>query len=123
MADIIVDKIEGEEKGQRVYYETRTMLDRLLGINIREIENACNRTANSYREKWGAKNPMDRMIEENLSNLTYGEGIRELYPPFMLTRPHTIHIDIQNSFDASNPEGCANVTTTIENPLNLTLRW
>jgi Zn-dependent metallo-hydrolase RNA specificity domain len=34
------------------------------------------------------------MIEENLPNKTYEEGIRELYPDFLLTTPLSIHIQI-----------------------------
>ena len=75
LTDIIVDRIEGLEEGLKVYCEIIRMFDRLLSIDLDEIESACNRTANLYREKWVAKNPMDRMIEENLSNLTYEEGL------------------------------------------------
>ena len=50
-----------------------------------------------------------------MTNLTYEEGIRELDPPFVLTRLNSIRINILNLHDPSNPKVCARVTTTVVN--------
>ena len=94
MTDICVDTIDGGTKGQTVYSETKRILDRLFSLDLHHIENECNRVANSYRDDWSTKNPNDFMIDFHLKHTTYENGIKELYPPFLLTAPSTVHIQV-----------------------------
>jgi hypothetical protein len=94
LTEIYVDRIDGGAKGQKVCSETRQILDRLLSVDLHVIENECNIVANLYREKWTLKNPNDFMIEYGLEHTIYKSGIRELYPPFSLTAPLTIQIQV-----------------------------
>jgi hypothetical protein len=94
LTDIYVDRIDGGTKGQTVFSETRRILDKLFSIDLHRIENECNKVANLYRDKWARKNPNDFMIEEDLQHTTYENGIRELHPPFSLTAPSIVHIQV-----------------------------
>jgi hypothetical protein len=86
LTDIYIDRIDGSTNGQTVCSETKTILERLFSLDLHHIENECNRVADLYSEKWSAKNPDDFMIkEDDLDHTTYKSGIRELYPPFLLT--------------------------------------
>jgi hypothetical protein len=89
-----VDTVGGGAKVQIVSSTTQRILRQLMAIPIQRIEEECNRVANMYRVKWNVKNPSDRMIEEDLPNMTFEEGIKELYPDFLLTAPVSIHIHI-----------------------------
>lgn len=94
MTEIYVDTVAERDKAQIVNSTTQRILRQLIEIPIQTIEEECNRVANMYRVKWKAKNPNDRMIKEDLPNMTYEEGIKELYPDFLLTAPVSIHIQI-----------------------------
>ena len=67
---------------------------------------------------WITKNPNDFMVEYGLERTTYGSGIRELDPPFLLAAPLTIHIqvfdcriDVLDSQYSTNREAAAGVTS------------
>jgi hypothetical protein len=94
LTDVYVDRIDGGAKGQTIYSETRKILDRLLSIDLHDIENECNRIAKVYHGIWSTKNLNDFMVEYGLEHTTYGSGIRELDPPFLLTAPLTVHIQV-----------------------------
>ena len=109
MTDIYVDRIDGGTKGQTVYSETRRILDQLFRLDLRKVENECNRVAALYREKWNAIDPNDFMLEYNLEHTTYADGIRELHHPFSLTMPLTVHIQFFDSrIDTIYPQYTAN---------------
>ena len=113
MTDFRIDRIDPGDKGKIVSSETTRILNRLLEIDLRVIEGECNKVANMYRSRWNAKNPNDHMIEEYLPNLTYKDGIKELYPDFLLTAPSIapsiIHIQILDLYaDALNSKYAAN---------------
>jgi hypothetical protein len=105
LTDLYVDRIDGDSTGQTVYSETRRILDKLFSLDLHRIENECNKVANLYHEKWTRKNPNDFMIEEDLQHTRYENGIRELHPPFLLTAPSTVHIQVFDfRIDALNPQ-------------------
>jgi hypothetical protein len=109
LTDIYVDRVEGGDKGQTVYSETRRILGQLFRLDLRNVEKECNRVASLYREKWSAIDPNDFMIEYNLEYTMYADGIRELHPPFSLTAPSTVLIQIFDSrIDAIYPQYSAN---------------
>lgn len=120
LTDVYVDGIDGRAKGQTVYSETRKILDRLLSIDLHDIENECNRVAKLYHGIWSTKNPNDFMVEYGLEHITYGSGIRELDPPFLLTAPLTIHIQVFNScidvLDPQYADNCEAAAATAVNP-------
>lgn len=119
---IITEQVQGGNKGQVIYLETQRILNLLMDIPLQRIQDECNRVANQLRDRWSTRNPKDLISEYNLYFTTYGDGIRELDPPFVLTRPSSIRINILDSKDDSNPEGAANVTTFLNDPLNPILR-
>jgi hypothetical protein len=101
---------EGGEKGQIVSRETQRVLNRLLLFGVKNIENECNKVANHYRELWKDKNPNDSMTEFELPYNKYSDGISELDPPFLLTEPSSIRVEILDARDTSNPILSAKVT-------------
>ena len=84
----------GGSKGQIINSETLRILRQLMSIPLQTIENECNRVANLYRELWSLQDAYKIMNEYGLEHITYGKGIRELYPPFLLTCPTSIRIFI-----------------------------
>ena len=94
MTEIYVDTVDEGEKAQIVSSTTQRILRQLIEIPVQTIQEECNRVVKMYRAKWKVKNPSDRMIEEDLPDKTYEEGIKELYPDFLLTAPLSIHIQI-----------------------------
>ena len=75
-----------------------------MNIPLQSIQDECNRVANIYRNRWRLKLQTAPMTDEGLSPLTYEKGIKELNPPFKLTLPSTVQINILNSFiDELNP--------------------
>ena len=106
-------RIDGGDKGQAVYSETIKILDRLFRLDLHYVENECNRVADSYREKWSTKNPNDFMIEYDLEHTTYANGIRELYPHFLLDIPSSVYIHVYDYLYSSNRETPA---LTVVNP-------
>jgi hypothetical protein len=124
LTDVCVDSIGGGPKGQTMYSETKRILDMLFRIDLHVVENECNRVAKSYRNVWNAKNPSDHMIKEYLPNLTYREGVKELYPDFLLTAPSTVHVrifdlymDTLNSEYAPNHDAAAGVLPHPSDPI------
>jgi hypothetical protein len=119
LTDVYADRIDGASKGQAIYSETRRILDRLFRLDLHHVENECNRVANSYREIWSLKNPNDFMIEYGLKHTTYANGIRELDPPFLLTPPLTVHIQVLDfRIDVLDPQYSNNRETAAATVLN-----
>lgn len=109
MTFIQVIDTEGGEKGHIVRRETQRLLNKLLSLGVKNIENECNEVANRYRELWKDKNPNDSMTEFGLPHNKFSEGISELDPPFLLTEPSFIRAEILNATDSSNPKLSAKV--------------
>ena len=118
MTDIYVDRIDGGAKGQTVCSEARRILDRLFRLDLRNVQNECNRVADLYRERWSAKNPNDFMVEYNLEHTKYAGGIGELDPPFLLTAPLTVHIHVYDCLYPSNRETPAITVVNSADPKN-----
>lgn len=94
LVTIQVRRVEGEDKGHKVSEVTQEHLCTFLSLDITNIRNECNNLSNKYRALWGLKNPSDFMSEYGLPNTSFGDGIRELDPPFLLRLPSTIRIDV-----------------------------
>ncbi|MGI0043830.1 MAG: hypothetical protein ACRD47_08970, partial [Nitrososphaeraceae archaeon] len=94
---IIVEQVQGKDKGQFINTRTQKILRQIISIPLQRIQDECNRVANEYRNLWNSKNPNDIMIEYGLPNTTYKDGIRELDPAFLLTCPSTIRMNILDS--------------------------
>jgi hypothetical protein len=118
---LIPRNVEGENKGKLVFFEIKKMLDTLFSIDLERIQQECNRVAIIYRDKWSTKNPNKLMIEEGLEHTSYGNGIIELDPPFLLNTPVSINIYVLNSrvdrIDSTkSPDACAAVN--VQDPQN-----
>ena len=81
-------------KGTRLARLLKNIFVHFLSLDITNIRNECNNLSNKYRALWGLKNPSDFMSEYGLPNTSFGDGIRELDPPFLLRLPSTIRIDV-----------------------------
>jgi hypothetical protein len=97
VTDILVERVEGGDRGQIVSFETQKILNMLLSFGVENIQNECNNVANHYRDLWSKRNPTDFMTEYNLQDISYECGIRELYPQFLLVEPSTIRLNVLNS--------------------------
>lgn len=97
MTDILVERVEGGDRGQIVSFETQKILNMPLFFGVENIQNECNSVTNHYRDLWSKRNPTDFMTEYNLQDISYECGIRELYPPFLLIEPSTIRLNVLNS--------------------------
>ena len=113
-----MDRVDGGQKGQTVSSETQRILNRIMSQSIQKIQAECNRVANLRREKWKDKDQNAMMIEEGLPNISYKQGIRELDPPFSLTCPASVHMNILDSVSSHNPKVAAQVITNLSDRLN-----
>jgi hypothetical protein len=107
--------------GHYVNSETQRILNRLMEIPIQKLQNECNRVAQYFRDQWKSKNQTSMMLDPclpngGLDNISYEEGIDEIRPPFLLTSPTSIHVNILNSVSNINPNRAAETVTTYPNP-------
>jgi hypothetical protein len=77
---IIIEPVQGGDKGQFVSTETQKILRNIISIPLQEIQGECNKVADEHRDLWNTKNPNDIMTEYGLPNTTYKDGLRELDP-------------------------------------------
>ncbi len=97
MTYVLVERVDGGDRGQIVSFEVQKILNMLLSLGVEYIQNECNSVANHYRDLWSKRNPTDFMTEYGLQDVTYESGINELYPSFSLVEPCTIRLNVLNS--------------------------
>jgi hypothetical protein len=90
---IILETIEGGQKGKKVALATQDVITRFFTIGAVKMENKCNRFSSKHRDEWMAK-ASEIMLDYGI---TYGDGCNELVPSFKLFEPASIHINILDS--------------------------
>ena len=111
MPVFVKEKMEGGPLGLVVYNKVLNILNDFFSLPIQNIQDECNNVLKKYERIWDAKIPTNQMDEYGLK-LSYLQGISELYPPFRLSHPSTVRIQIIDSNYQTTHAAAATIFTS-----------
>lgn len=112
------DLIEGGEIGQIVSESAHSLMNRFFALEIRKIQDECNRVSSTYRGEWSLRPSTDLMGDYDMPSITFEVGCKELEPTFDLFEPDTVHAKIMDSYCPWNRKTAATTGHSLEDRMN-----